>query len=372
VPPNKFAKIRNSNVSNLAAAKNAKEDEFYTQLADIERELAHYRDHFQGKVIYCNCDDPRASGFVHYFSHNFEHLGIERLLATCYKSQNLELFSHHDSENAIKLEYLGDQDGSGIPDPNEFEVQILQGDGDFRSQESIDLLMQSDIVVTNPPFSLYREFIGQMMKHDKKFILVGPQNNVTTKDMFPLIMQGKVWLGSHSGSMRFRVPDDRDLDRSGLSVDENGTKWQDFGNICWFTNLDFPKRHEDLILFKPYSPDAYPKYDNFDAIEVSKVSDIPVDYFDVMGVPITFLDKHNPDQFEILGITKTWFGAASRKYPKQLQFDKNGLAKEVTKLNDGAVLKVNEPPKDRTYYQVGDGYYIQTYPRILVRRKGRK
>jgi hypothetical protein len=251
VPPNKFAKIRNSNVSNLAAAKNAKEDEFYTQLADIERELAHYRDHFQGKVIYCNCDDPRASGFVHYFSHNFEHLGIERLLATCYKSQNLDLFSHHDSENAIKLEYLGDQDGSGIPDPNEFEVQVLQGDGDFRSQESIDLLMQSDIVVTNPPFSLYREFIGQMMKYDKKFIILAQQNAISYREIFKLIKENKLWLGvDNNGTKWFQVPMDYDIPTESRKKIIKGVKDLSMGSVNWYTNLDVASRHKDLILYK--------------------------------------------------------------------------------------------------------------------------
>lgn len=355
-----------SKASNLAAARAAKEDEFYTQLGDIERELVNYREHFEGKVVYCNCDDPRISGFVHYFSYNFEKLKLKKLIATCYKNQNADLFSQHDAEQAVKLVYTGDTNTSGVPDPSEFEVELLDGDGDFRSRESIELLKQTDIVVTNPPFSLYREFISHLIEHDKKFILVGPQNAITTKEIFPLIMSEKMWLGSKSGAMRFRVPDGKD--RPGLILDEDGNKWQNFGNICWYTNLDYSKRHEDLILFKNYNPVDYPKYDNYDAIEVSKVSEIPVDYDGVMGVPITFLDKHNPDQFEIVGIAKTWFGIASKTYPKQIQVDRNGK-REVTKLNDAPAIKVKNRPKDETYYIVDGEYFIATYVRILIRKK---
>jgi hypothetical protein len=352
--------------ANLAAARAAKEDEFYTQLADIERELVHYREHFEGKVIYCNCDDPRVSGFVHYFSYNFEKLKLKKLIATCYKNQNIDLFSQHNAEQAVKLVYSGDKNESGVPDPGEFEVELLDGDGDFRSRESIELLKEADIVVTNPPFSLYREFISQLMDHDKKFILVGPQNAITTKELFPLIMQGKMWLGTRSGAMKFRVPDFKE--KLGLILDEQGSKWQNFGNICWYTNLDYPKRHEDLILYKSYNEADYPKYDNYDAIEVSKVSEIPFDYEEVMGVPITFLDKHNPEQFEIVGIAKTWFGAASKTYPKQIQVDGNGK-REVTKLNDAPAIKVKIRPKDETYYIVNGEYFIATYVRILIRKK---
>ena len=352
--------------SNLAAARAAKEDEFYTQLADIERELANYRDHFAGKVVYCNCDDPRVSGFVHYFSYNFERLKLKKLIATCYKNQNMDLFSQHDSERAVKLVYTGDKNGSGVPDPSEFDVELLEGDGDFRSNESIELLKQADIVVTNPPFSLYREFIAQLMEHHKKFILLGPQNAITTKEVFPLVMSGRMWLGTKSGAMKFRVPNEKEKD--GLIVDEDGNKWQNFGNICWYTNLDYPKRHEDLILYKTYNPTDYPKYDNYDAVEVSEVSEIPVDHDGVMGVPITFLNRHNPDQFEIVGIAKTWFGAASKTYPKQTQVDRNGR-RDVTKLNDAPALKVNTKPKTGTYYIVNGEFFVATYVRILIKKK---
>lgn len=353
--------------SNLAAARAAKEDEFYTQLADIERELSNYRDHFKDKVVYCNCDDPRVSGFVHYFSYNFERLGLKKLIATCYKNQNMDLFSQHDSERAVKLVYTGDKNGSGVPDPSEFEVELLEGDGDFRSDESIELLKEADIVVTNPPFSLYREFIAQLMAHNKKFILLGPQNAISYKEIFPLLKDGRMWLGNRSGAMKFRVPTDKVKD--GLIVDKEGNKWQNFGNICWFTNLDFPKRHEDLILYKPYTQAEYSKYDNFDAIEVSKVSDIPVDYDGVMGVPITFLSKHNPDQFEIVGITQSWFGIASKIYPKQTQVNRDGTRSEVTKLNDGAAIKVTSKPKGMTYYIVDGELFTKEYARILIKKR---
>ncbi len=355
--------------SHLTAAKAAKEDEFYTQLSDIEREMAHYRQHFEGKVVYCNCDDPRVSGFVHFFSHNFEKLGLKKLIATCYRNQNVDLFSQNDSERAIKLEYAGDKNGSGVPDQSEFEVLTLEGDGDFRSAESIELLKQADIVVTNPPFSLYREYIAQLMNFDKKFIIVGNQNAITYKEVFPLIQAGRIWLGSKNGDMKFRVPDYYEPRPTRFWVDGDGGKWRSFGNACWFTNLDFAKRHENLVLYKSYNPADYPQYENFDAIEVSKTVDIPIDYDGVMGVPITFLDKHNPDQFELVGITKTWMDIAVKNFPEQIQVDTNGTRTSVSKLNDGPVLMVSKPPKDKTYYIVDGKTYIQLYARILIRRK---
>ena len=353
--------------ANLAAARAAKEDEFYTQLADIERELSNYREHFKGKVIYCNCDDPRVSGFVHYFSYTFERLGLKKLIATCYKNQNVDLFSQNDSERAVKLVYTGDKNGSGVPDPSEFDVELLEGDGDFRSAESIELLKEADIVVTNPPFSLYREYVAQLMEHNKHFVILGPQNAISYKEIFPLLKDGKMWLGTRSGAMKFRVPNEKVKD--GLVEDDDGNKWQNFGNICWFTNLDVARRHEDLILFRSYNAAEYPGYDNFDAIEVSKVVNIPTDYDGVMGVPITFLSKHNPDQFEIVGITQSWFGIASKIYPKQTQVNRDGTRSEVTKLNDGAAIKVGSKPKGTTYYIVNGETFIKEYARILIKKK---
>ena len=288
--------------TNLNAAKRAKKDEFYTQLADIERELRHYKEHFRGKVVYCNCDDPRVSNFFHYFSHRFEALGLKKLIATCYKNKNPDLFSRHDSEQAIRLEYDGDRDGNRVPDPEEIGIFPLQGDGDFRSAECIELLKQADIVVTNPPFSLFRQYVAQLVKYDKQFVIIGPRNGITYKEIFPLIRDNKIWLGYgfKSGNAYFKTS--RSKEDFAPGVYNEDTDLVKFRNVIWFTNLDIKKRHENIILYKKYSPEEYPKYDNYDAIEVNKIKNIPVERGGVMGVPITFLDKHNPDQFEIVGL----------------------------------------------------------------------
>jgi len=285
-------------------AKKTKQDEFYTQLHDIERELKHYKNHFKNKVVYCNCDDPRVSNFFHYFSYNFEKLGLKKLITTCYKNQERDLFSQNKSEEAIYLEYNGDQNGNNVPDPEEIGIVKLKGDGDFRSQESIELLKQADIVVTNPPFSLFREYIEQLIEYEKDFLIIGSQNAVTYKEVFAHFRDDKIWLGYNSGDMEFKVPDSYEPRETRYRQDENGQKWRSLGNICWFTNLDISKRNEELILYKQYSPEEYPNYDEYDAINVNRVAEIPMDYKGKMGVPITFLDKHNPKQFEILGIDR--------------------------------------------------------------------
>ena len=356
---------------NLNKAKEAKKDEFYTQLDDINNELKHYREHFRGKTVLCNCDDPRVSNFFTYFAYNFEFLGLEKLITTCYKNQNIYLFSQNKSEQAVYLVYEGDKNGVHIPNAEEIGVKPLKGDGDFRSKECIELLKEADIVVTNPPFSLFREYVAQLMEYDKKFLIIGNQNAVSTKEIFPLIMQNKMWMGAsiHSGDRKFWVPDDYELNAAGCGIDETGRKFIRVKGVRWFTNLDYKERHEDLILYKTYSPEEYPQYDNFNAIEVNKTENIPADYEGMMGVPLTFLDKYSPDQFEILGITKTWFGLANKIYSEQIQVDKNGKETRVTKLNDGAVLEVQCPPIGKTYYKVNGKLYIQTYPRILIRRK---
>ena len=356
---------------NLNEAGAAKRDEFYTQLTDIENELRHYREHFRGKTVLCNCDDPRVSNFFHYFAYQFEALGLKRLITTCYKNQTPDLFSQHDCERAISLVYDGDKNGNRVPDPEEIGIHELKGDGDFRSPECIELLMQADIVVTNPPFSLFREYVAQLMQFDKKFLIIGNVNALTTKDIFPLIMENRLWLGAsiHSGDRKFWVPDDYELNAAGCGIDETGRKFIRVKGVRWLTNLDYKERHEDLILVRHYTSEEYPTYDNFDAIEVGNTSDIPSDYDGMMGVPITFLDKYNPDQFEILGITKTWFGMATKTYPDQIQVGKDGEEKKVSKLNDGAVLEVSSPPVGKTYYRVNGRNYIQTYPRILIRRR---
>ena len=289
--------------TNLNKAKKSKQDEFYTQLSDIEREVKHYKDHFKDKVVLCNCDDPRVSNFFHYFSYNFEELGLKKLIATCYKNQNADLFSEHNSEKAIYLEYTGDTNKNKVPDSEDIGIKHLKGDGDFRSAECIELLKQADIVVTNPPFSLFREHVAQLVEHDKKFLVVGTWNAITYKEIFKLIKEDKLWIGINSNRnfSGFIVPKHYPLHGTEARIDEDGNRIVSSNNTCWFTNMDVYKRHEDLVLYKTYSPEEYPKYDNYDAIEVSKTKDIPMDYDGAMGVPITFLDKHNPAQFEILG-----------------------------------------------------------------------
>lgn len=291
--------------ANLHKAKKEKNDEFYTQLCDIENELKHYKEHFRGKTVLCNCDDPRVSNFFHYFSYNFEHLGLKKLITTCYKNQDMELFSRHNQEPAIYLEYDGNQHGGTVPKVEEIGVKWFKGDGDFRSQECIELLKQADIVVTNPPFSLFREYVSQLVEYDKKFLIIGNQNAITYKEIFKLIKEDKLWLGVsiHSGDREFMVPQDYPLTASGNRVDEFGNKYIRVKGISWFTNMDYAQRHEDLILYKKYTPEEFPHYDNYDAINVDKTKDIPCDFTGVMGVPITFLHKYNPEQFEIVGLS---------------------------------------------------------------------
>jgi hypothetical protein len=299
-------KSQNTNL-NLRKASTAKKDEFYTQLSDIEKELKHYKNHFKGKVVLCNCDDPRVSNFFHFFSYNFEKFGLKKLIATCYKSQDSDLFSQNNSERAIYLEYTGDKNGNNVPDAEEIGIKHLQGDGDFRSKECIELLKQADIVVTNPPFSLFREYVSQLVEYDKKFVIIGNLNALTYRDIFKLIKENKLWFGHsiHSGDREFRVPQDYPLNAAGSRVDEEGNKYIRVKGVRWFTNLDYTERHEDLLLYKTYSPEEYPTYDNYDAINVDVTKEIPMDYRGVMGVPITYIDKYNPDQFEILGMASS-------------------------------------------------------------------
>jgi hypothetical protein len=353
----------------LHAAKAARQDEFYTQLSDIEKELKHYAHHFKGKTVLCNCDDPRISNFFHYFAHNFERLKLKKLITTCYKSDDADLFSKHIAEKGKYLVYLGDKDGDKKPGPDETAIRDLKGDGDFRSPECVELLKQADIVVTNPPFSLFREYVQQLIEHDKKFLVLANQNSLSTKDIFELVRDEKLWLGYNNGDMAFRVPEHYEARDTRFWIDEDGRKWRSFGTMCWLTNLDIAKRHEDLILHKTYGPESYPTYDNFDAIDVGRVEEIPRDFDGLMGVPGGFLAKHNPAQFEIVGITKTWCGMATKKYPKQIQVDPNGTKTEVSKLNDGGAIKWPKRPTGKTCYLVNGEYFTQTYPRILIRRK---
>lgn len=270
--------------NNLHKAKKGKNDEYYTQLPDIERELKHYKNHFKDKVVYCNCDDPRISNFFHFFSYNFEKLGLKKLITTCYKNQSADLFSQNNSDRAIYLEYNGDINKNNIPDPNEIGIHYLEGDGDFRSKESIELLKQADIVITNPPFSLFREYVAQLIEYEKKFLIVGNINAISYKECFEFIKENKMWLG-YNTLRHFKQPD--------------GSLYETARSF-WYSNLEIDKRHEELILFKTYNENDYPEYDNYNAINVNKTTDIPIDYDGYMGVPITFLDKYNPEQFEIV------------------------------------------------------------------------
>jgi hypothetical protein len=276
---------------NLGNARKTKNDEFYTQLPDIDRELMHYKHYFRGKTILCNCDDPRVSKFFYFFYARFHTLGLKRLIATCYKNLNPDLFSQNLDEKAVYCIYDGtDRTDDKYTDYETFIKQnewgVLKEDGDFRSAECIELLKQADIVVTNPPFSLFREYVAQLIEYNKKFIIIGNVNTITYKEIFSLFRENKIWVGYSPRSIDFLTSDG--------SIENI--------NACWFTNLDTTKRHENLILFKNYNSKEYQKYDNYDAIEVSKVVEIPQDYDGVMGVPITFLDKYNPEQFEIIGL----------------------------------------------------------------------
>ena len=350
---------KKSQNTNLTLAKANKKDEFYTQLSDIEKELKHYKNHFKGKVVLCNCDDPRVSNFFHFFSYNFEKFGLKKLIATCYKSQDSDLFSQNNSERAIYLEYTGDKSGNNVPDAEEIGIKHLQGDGDFRSKECIELLKQADIVVTNPPFSLFREYVAQLVEYDKKFVIIGNLNALTYRDIFKLVKENKLWFGHsiHSGDREFRVPQDYPLNAAGSRVDEEGNKYIRVKGVRWYTNLDFNERHEDLILYKTYNEEEYPKYENFDAINVDVTKDIPVDYAGAMGVPITFIDKYNPDQFEIIGLGISNSGIEIGVEPYKPEHKK--YRKEIQKR--GAV--------DGDLYMMKNGIVEVPYARILIKNK---
>ena len=350
---------------NLNAAKVAKKDEFYTQLSDIERELQHYWQHFRGKVVLCNCDDPCESNFFKYFALRFNQLGLKKLICTCYNGSPVtgnELAIHFDGDEPKKIAYkveiseVKDENGDGAVDlsdvqyllKNDKNVLSILKTGDFRSQECIELLKEADIVVTNPPFSLFREYIGQLMKYQKKFVIVGHQNAITYKEVFPLLMKNEVWLGYgfKGAATHFYSPYD-DIATSG----DHKEHMIRVSGVNWFTNLEIPKRNEELDLICRYSEEEYPSYDNYDAIEVSKTADIPSDYSGVMGVPITFLDKYCPTQFELLGITDRGneYGIKTKEYTP-MDSPKYG------DLNRRGAIMVN-------------GVLKSTYARVLIRNK---
>ncbi|HEP1791023.1 TPA: hypothetical protein VB846_002304, partial [Streptococcus suis] len=290
---------------------------FYTQLKDIEKELRHYRHHFKDKIVYCNADDPRISNFFHYFSYNFEYLGLKKLITTCYKNQEMDLFSMHDHESAIALIYEGEKDNGKVPTVENIGVIELSGDGDFRSPEAVEFLEEADIIVTNPPFSLWREYVAQLIEYEKKFIIIGNTNAITYKEIFPYLKDNKMWIGrtNFNVGMYFYVPDDYEQ----YHKIENGRKMVRVSTSCWYTNLEHNKRNEQLVLTKFYegNEDKYPYYDNYNAIEVGTYKDIPMDYDGVMGVPITFIDKYNPEQFEILGSDNYDGTPPTKKYGKK-------------------------------------------------------
>lgn len=310
--------------ANVHVSRSAKTDEFYTQLSLIENELMHYKEYFKDKVVFCNCDDPFESNFFKYFAMNFNVLGLKKLITTCYATSPIlytQLFDigeevapksrRKKKPYKVVVTEVKDENGDGRIDLADVEcllknksiVMLLKGDGDFRSPECVELLKEADIVVTNPPFSLFREYIAQLMEYKKSFLIIGSQNSLSYREIFPLVKDNKMWLGYKSGHFWFKVPDSYEEKKTDFKIDEHGQKWRRMGNICWFTNLDIKKRHEDIPLFRNYTPEEYPTYDNYNAIEVSKTANIPCDYYGVMGVPIAFMQYYNPEQFKIIGQT---------------------------------------------------------------------
>lgn len=356
----------------LSARNRTPADEFYTQLTDIEAELRHYRDQFRGKVVFCNCDDPYESNFFKFFAMNFNHLGIKKLITTCYAGSPIigEQLPLHDLAGLrsarpprepyrVEITEVTDLNHDGAIDLGDVEYLLrndanvlapLDGDGDFRSPECVALLREADVVVTNPPFSLFQEYLAQLFESGKQFLILGDQNAVTYADVFAQIMANKLWFGHENGGTKwFQVPDDYDIRTESRKKIVDGVKYFSMGRIYWYTNLDTTKRHEFMTLYKRYTPEEYPKYTNYAAIEVSKVSDIPADYDGAMGVPITFLDKYNPEQFEILG-------SSTRLSEPMSKFAERGT------YNGGG--------RQRFYVPEGDGTHRRMYERIVIRRIG--
>lgn len=377
---------------NLNAAAKAKKDEFYTQLTDIEKEMRHYRKHFKGKTVLCNCDDPFESNFFKYFVLSFNRLGLKKLIATCYFSSPIvgqqlqyhfdasgqmsfssgdEIVESRDSKHPYKavVTQVYDKTGDGGVDmldvaelfkSGENELTELMGDGDFRSDECLALLDEADIVVTNPPFSLFREYVATLMGHDKKFIIIGNVNAITYKEFFPLLKDNKVWIGAsiHSGDRKFYVPDDYPLNAAGCGIDEDGRRFIRVKGIRWYTNLDIKQRHEEMILVQRYTPEKYAHFDNYDAINIDATADIPCDYEGVMGVPITFMDKYSPDQFEIIGLGIANLGLSIGVQPYKPEHKR--YRKEVQKRGavDGDLYMVDE-----------NNNPVVPYARVLIRNK---
>ena len=383
--------------TNLGAAKTAKNDEFYTQYADIQKEVNAYIEYnpdvFRGKTILLPCDDPEWSNFTKFFAQNFAFFGLKKLISTSYAIESKKYKTDwqptlFETENPLynveKSRVKGkiftlthDTNHNGRIDINDLQWQYLEGDGDFRSAEVTALRDEADIIITNPPFSLFREFLAWIMEGGKQFLIIGNQNAITYKEVFPLIKENKIWLGKgFTGGAGHFISNYTDYATAG----DHKEGMIRVSGVVWFTSIDHGRRHKPLQLMtmadtitfsrhKEIKDIGYPHYDNYDAIEVPFTDAIPSDYEGVMGVPISFLDKYCPEQFEIVMITKTWYGGASKTYPEQIQVDRNGKESKVTKLNDGPVIKVSEPPTDGTYYRIGNNYYIQQYARILIRKK---
>ena len=339
---------------NRNIAKTTKTDEFYTQRQDIEKELQYYTNDFRGKTVYCNCDDPNKSQFTAYFRDNFHTLGLKRLISTGHKE---------------RTPYFDGVDNVGLIYDGQAHHFTLKGDGDFRSRECIDLLKQADIICTNPPFSMFKEYIAQLIGYDKKFLIMGPFRVITHKKIFLLLQDRKIWLGTlKKGNMEFVVPEHYHNQSKMYRVDDKGNRYLKVSGVRWFTNLEYVKRHSNLILTEKYSPEKYPKYDNFDAVNVDRTANIPVDYAGVMGVPITFIDHYNANQFDILGTTDSWSGLRTKIYPKQIMVDSSGKRQEVTALNCAVALKI-DGPISKTHYIVNGEYYKALYAHILIRNR---
>ena len=381
----------------LNAAAQAKKDEFYTQLTDIEKEMRYYRKHFAGKTVLCNCDDPFESNFFKYFVLNFNRLGLKKLIATCYTgspiaNQQLSIFdilgASEGTENKpykAVVTKVYDTTGDGAVDmldvaelfkSGENELTELEGNGDFRSSECLALLDEADIVVTNPPFSLFREYVAVLMDHQKSFIIIGNINAATYKETFPLIQDNKMWLGAsiHSGDRAFYVPDDYPLTAAGCGVDEaTGRKFIRVKGVRWYTNLDHKQRHEELILVRRYDPEKYPRFDNYDAINVNVTADIPCNYSGMMGVPITFLDKYCPEQFEIVGPESAPSNPGSlnlgKDYSDYIGYSQKRVPNGRTGSTFGKCPVIEMDDKKHPYYEK-DGRRVQTtYHRIFIRNK---
>lgn len=365
--------------NDLNKAKTARKDEFYTQLTDIEKEMRYYRKHFKGKTVFCNCDDPFESNFFKYFVLNFNRLKLKKLICTCYSGSSIagkqlsifDIIDGDPEENENKpykavVNTVYDITGDGSVDmfdvaelfkSGENELTELKGDGDFRSPECLELLDEADIVVTNPPFSLFREYVGVLEQYKKNYIIIGNINAITYKEIFPLLMNNRMWIGAsiHSGDRAFFVPDDYPLDAAGCGIDEaTGRRFIRVKGVRWFTNLDIKQRHEELILVRRYTTSNYPQYANYDAIEVAKTTDIPCDYEGLMGVPITFMDKYNPDQFEILGTSL------------ELAKPMSQIAEKGTYMSGGK--RFYTPCPDKKDLERGYKYH-RGYDRIVIRNK---